>query len=415
VYPNIWKHAPIEGEVEYNWQKRDSAKPKETFGLTPDETMKVPAYRRYMIDKIRRYHASYLGWIDNYNDSDRKVLEGAAELQKAFGYRFVLDSAAYPLALQPGNELTVKLIVRNTGSAPFYLDWPVAVGLLDPETEQPVWSAPLSGVDIRKWLPGEGWDSKAFAYQSAEKTNEDEGRAALPKNIKLGRYIVALAILDRQGGMMPSVRFATANYFLGGWHPLGFIGIGQAPEEAALKGVSFDSPAFDESLHYKVPEKLRAVKTPPLPVVKAVHPWTPDPNTELINPSRYWVLKADGTGTEKQILHESARVIRVTGDFGAGSSLNYTIGKDIKLDRGRYRFAFRVRGTPGQSVDFEIADDWRTISKEAQIPLTQEWKEHTVEFGITTTFKDETTLRFTLPRNARGHFDLTGTRLKVVQ
>lgn len=415
VYPNIWKHAPIEGEVEYNWQKRDSAKPKETFGLTPDETMKVPAYHRYMIDKIRRYHASYLGWIDNYDDSDRKVLEGAAEIQKAFGYRFVLDSATYPIAVQPGNELTVKLIVRNTGSAPFYLDWPVAVGLLDPETKQPVWSAPLSGVDIRKWLPGEDWDSKAFAYQSAEKKNEDEGRAALPKNIKLGRYIVALAILDRQGGMMPSVRFATANYFRGGWHPLGFIGIGQAPEEAALKGVSFDSPAFDESLHYKVPEKLRAVKTPPLPVVKAVLPWTPDPNTELINPSRYWVLKADGTGTEKQILHEPARVIRVTGDFGAGSSLNYTIGKDIKLDRGRYRFAFRVRGTPGQSVDFEIADDWRTISKEAQIPLTQEWTEHTVEFGIKTTFKDETTLRFTLSRNARGHFDLTGTRLKVVK
>ena len=90
--------------------------------------MKVPAYRRYMMDKIRRYHTSYLGWISNYNDSDREVLAGAAELQKAFGYRFVLDSASYPLAVQPGKKLTVKLSVRNTGSAPFYLDWPVAVG-----------------------------------------------------------------------------------------------------------------------------------------------------------------------------------------------------------------------------------------------------------------------------------------------
>ena len=88
VHRDIWKRAPIEGEVEYNWQQqRASAKPTETFGRTPDETMKVPAYRRYMVDKIRRYHASYLGWIDNYNAADRDVLAGAAELQKAFGYR----------------------------------------------------------------------------------------------------------------------------------------------------------------------------------------------------------------------------------------------------------------------------------------------------------------------------------------
>ena len=54
VYSDIWKHAPIEGEVEYNWQKeRKDADPEGTFGRTPDETMTVPAYRRYMIDKIR--------------------------------------------------------------------------------------------------------------------------------------------------------------------------------------------------------------------------------------------------------------------------------------------------------------------------------------------------------------------------
>ena len=73
------------GEAAVWQQQRDNAKPKETFGRTPDETMEQPAYRRYMIDKIHRYHASYLGWIDNYNDSDRAVLEGAGELQKAFG------------------------------------------------------------------------------------------------------------------------------------------------------------------------------------------------------------------------------------------------------------------------------------------------------------------------------------------
>ncbi len=419
VYRDTWKRAPIEGEVEYNWQKqRESAKPAETFGRTPNETMTVPAYRRFMIDMIRRYHASYLGWIASYNAADREVLAGAAELQKAFGYRFVLDSASYPLAVPPGKKLTVKLTVRNTGSAPFYLDWPVAVGLLDPATKKLVWSAPLAGVDIRKWLPGEDWDSAGFAYRRPAMPQHEEGLAPLPADIKPGQYIVALALLDRQGGMMPSARFAIENYFRGGWHPLGFIGIGEAPKEAALNNMKFDSPAFDDSLHYKVPEKLLAVKTPPVFQVKAVTPWTPEPNTGLINPWRYWILKTPGSGLEKQILTDgpgASRVIRVTGDFGEGSSLNHNFGNGAKLDRGRYRFAFRVRGTPGQSVEFELADGWRRVSKEAQIPLTEQWQEHTIEFEIKTTFKDETTLRFSLPRDAKGTFDLGYTRLIVVK
>ncbi len=431
VYRDVWKRAPIEGEVEYNWQKqRASAKPAETFGRTPNETMTVPAYRRFMIDKIRRYHTSYLGWISNYDDSDREVLAGAAELQKAFGYRFVLDSASYPLAVPPGKTLTVKLSVRNTGSAPFCLDWPVGVALLDPATKKPVWSAPLAGLDIRKWLPGEDWDSAAFAYRRPAVPHHDEGQATLPADIKPGQYIVALALLDRQGGMMPSGRFAIENYFRGGWHPLGFIGVGEAPKEAAFKNVNFDSPAFDDSLHYKVPEKLLAVKAPSVPQMKAVTPWTPDPKVELINPWRYWTLEGHPKGLDKEIHVDSSvagsaghRFIRVTGDFGRGSSLRYSLGKGIKLDRGHYRLAFRVRGTPAQSVDFELADSVdftvadgpRSVAKKELIPLTDQWQEHSLEFEISTPFKDQTFLRFRLPRGVKGTFDLANTRLKVVK
>jgi len=256
-YGDHWKRALVEGEVEYNWQqRRESAKPEETFGRTPDETMKVPAYRRYMIDKIRRYHASYLGWISDYDTANGEVLAGAAELQSVFGYRFVLDAASYPCTVAPGKKLTVKLAVRNTGSAPFYLDWPVAVGLLDPATKKPVWSAPLSGVDIRTWLPGEAWDSAVFAYRRPAVSYQDKGQVMLPQDIKPGSYILALAILDRQGGLMPSARFAIENYFRGGWHPLGTIGIGTAAKQVALDKATFDSPAFDDSLYYKVPERV---------------------------------------------------------------------------------------------------------------------------------------------------------------
>lgn len=429
VYRDIWKRAPVEGEVEYNWQtsRASSAKPTETFGVTPDETMKVPAYRRYMIDKIRRYQTSYLGWISNYSDSDREVLAGAGELQKAFGYRFVVERASYPLTVQPGKSIPVKLSVRNTGSAPFYLDWPVAVALLDPATKKPVWSAPLAGVDIRKWLPGSDWDSAAYAYRRAAVSHHDEGFAPLPADIKRGQYIIALALVDRQGGMMPSARFAIENYFRGGWHPLGLIGVGEAPKEAALKNVQFDSPAFDPSVHYQVPPKLLAVKAPPVPPMKAVTPWIPDPKVELINPWRYWTLEGYPEGLEKEIHADrsvagaaSQRVIRVTGDFGRGSSLRHSLGKVFKLEPGRYRLAFRVRGTPGQSVDFELADSVdftsadgpRIVASKESIPLTEQWQEHSLEFEINTPFKDQTFLRFRLPNEGAGTFDLMDTRLR---
>ncbi len=420
VHRDIWKRAPIEGEVEYNWQQqRESAKPAETFGRTPDETMKVPAYRRYMVDKIRRYHTSYLGWIDNYNAADRDVLAGAAEIQKAFGYRFVLDSVSYPRAVQPGGKLTVKLAVRNSGSAPFYLDWPVAVALLDAATKQPVWSAPLNGVDIRKWLPGEDWDSAAFSYRSPAKKNAAAGETALPDDLQTGEYILALAILDRQGGLMPSVRFATENYLRGGWHPFGFIGVGRAPQEVALKNITFDSPAFDDSLRYQVPEKLLAVRPPPVLPVKAVAPWIPNPQQELINPWRYWNLETRSSSVENRARADGPvegsagrRVIRVEGDFGRNSSLSYTFAKDGKLPAGRYRFACRVRGTAGQSVVFEVADGWRGLPPKTTIPLTSEWREHVVEFELKNPFKDETRLRFMLPPEAAGTFELTDFHLR---
>jgi len=422
VYPDVWKHAPIEGEVEYNWQnQRESAKPEETFGRTPDETMKVPAYRRYMIDKIRRYHASYLGWISGYDASDPAVVAGAAELQKAFGYRFVPDSASYPLTVEPGRELVVRFSVRNTGSAPFYLDWPVAVGLLDPATKRPIWSAPLDGVDIRRWLPGEDWDDAAFAYRRPASTYREEGRAVVPRDIPPGRYIVALAVLDRQGGMLPSVRFAVENYFRGGWHPLGFIGIGRAAGDPSLQGVAFDDPAFDDSLHYEVPERLRAVKAPPLPPVQPVTPWTPDPNRELINPWRYWTLESGDTALDKEVRYDGPvqgpagnRVLRVSGDYGPWVVLSYTFSADTTIAPGRYRLAFLVRGTPGQAVQVELTEKGRTVVEAARILLEEPWREHTVEFQVQGDWKEEIALRFRLPRDVQGTFELTHTRLKRV-
>jgi hypothetical protein len=106
------------------------------------------------------------------------------------------------------------------------------------------------------------------------------------------------------------------------------------------------------------------------------------------------------------------KVIRVIGDFGDRSRLDYTFGKSYKLNRGRYRFTCRVRGTPGLSADFEVGDGWHGISKETPIPLTSEWQKHVIDLEVKDTFKDEPTLRFKLPKNAKGQFDLTDSHLR---
>ncbi len=421
-YPDIWKHAPIEGEVEYNWQKeREDADPEGTFGRTPDETMTVPAYRRYMIDKIRRYHATYLGWISSYTSSDPAVLEGAAEVQKAFGYRFVINSLSYPAASQPGGDLTLRINVQNTGSAPFYLDWPVAVALLDPQNRKPVWSAPLSGIDVRQWLPGEDWDSDAFAYRTAAKQYHASGSATLPEDMSPGEYILAIAILDRDGGMVPSVRFAIENYFTGGWHPIGFIGVGAAPRDTALTGFAFDSPAFDRTLSYRVPEELLAVEPPPTPEVTPVPRWSPDPKVELINPWRYWVLIKRSDTIEKRVSANGPvdgpagrRVLTVVGDFGRGSNLSYTFFNRGTLEPGRYRFACRVKGTSGLTVRFDVADGWRGVTSGVPLPLSPQWRQHQFEFDINVAFEEETRLRFGLPDDASGEFHLSDAHLRKI-
>ena len=419
VYPDIWKHAPIEGEVEYNWQKqRADADPDSTFGRTPDETMQTPAYRRYMIDKIRRYHCSYLGWISGYSASEPEVLAGAGELQKAFGYRFVLESFRFTPVVSTGGTLRVELAVRNTGSAPFYLDWPVAVGLLDPATRRPVWVAPLTRTDIRTWLPGEAWDGEALAYRTPAKLNTVTDEVVLPTAIRSGEYVIALAILDREGGMVPSVRFAMENYVTGGWHPLGRIGVGGAPGRTDLGELRFDSPAFDRTLAYRVPPELLAVKPPPVPEVVPMSRWRPDPGAELIDPWRSWTIVARTDQVEKQVRFDGPvdgqagrRVQVVSGQYGRGTNLSHSWFNHGKLAPGRYRFTCRVKGTPGQVIGFDAADGWRAVAGATELTLTAAWVRHAIEFEIAAPFQGDSRIRFQMPRDQTGEFMLTDYHL----
>ena len=64
--------------------------------------------------------------------------------------------------------------------------------------------------------------------------------------------ILALAILDPAGNL-PCARFSTVNYFTGGRHPIGRIGIAARPAAVEVDPLTFDDPGADRTLHYTLP------------------------------------------------------------------------------------------------------------------------------------------------------------------
>ena len=65
--------------------------------------------------------------------------------------------------------------------------------------------------------------------------------------ISSGEYILTLAILDPAGNC-PCVRFAINNYYNGGRHPIGKVGINHTIDSFSISG--FDDIQSDTSLSY---------------------------------------------------------------------------------------------------------------------------------------------------------------------
>ena len=143
----------------------------------------------------------------------------------------------------------VSFTVKNTGSSPFYYNWPVEISLLDPGRKEPVWRGIMQDADIRKWLPGDDWNSEAGDYASPAKIYTVSGEFLTTPDLVKGEYILALAVLDPAGDM-PSVRFAIHNYYRGGRHPMGKIGVGVDINNPIL--CDFDDMGNDWSLQYKL-------------------------------------------------------------------------------------------------------------------------------------------------------------------
>jgi hypothetical protein len=162
------------------------------------------------------------------------------------GYRFVISEVTYPKRIEKDTKFTVSFKVKNTGSTPFYYNSPVEVSLLDPATKQPVWKQTCNNIDIRTWLPGDKWDETNDLYTIPAETNLIN-QSFLVADVPPGEYILALAILDPAGNR-PCARFAIKNYFYGGRHPIGKVGVNQSLDTFTVSG--FDDIQSDTSLNY---------------------------------------------------------------------------------------------------------------------------------------------------------------------
>ncbi len=251
----------VGGEVAYDWGHW-----KIQPGESPTETLAAAAHREFMANTIRWTHATQLRWIGDYDQANAAAEAGAREIQETLGYRFELERVRFSPTVAKGGTLRVEFQVKNTGSAPFYYDWPVEVSLLSPRTHEVVWRATFTQADIRTWLPGDGWTPPS--WRKSPETNQEEAywpaaaqcgwsqppatytvAGAFTPDVPRGRYLLALAILD-PAGMSPSLRFATANYLNGGRHPFGAVGFDGERGEPLAADFAFDDPQRDRSLHY---------------------------------------------------------------------------------------------------------------------------------------------------------------------
>ena len=256
-----YKETYIGGEVAYDWGNG-----KLQPGASPTASVAEEKHRNFVINSIRWLHCTQLRWIENYDRNNEAAVKGAEEIQKVFGYRYVLNEVRFAL----NDSLKIAFDVTNTGSAPFYYNWPVEVALLDTKSHKPVWKSTLDKADIRKWLPGEGWTDPDWTAVSGwseyipDSTWNASGKCEWQKppvkntvkgsfkvEIPRGTYLLSLSINDPAGNL-PSLRFATANYIIGGRHPIGLVDIGKKQCSLLPAGFSFDNPEMDNSLHYVI-------------------------------------------------------------------------------------------------------------------------------------------------------------------
>lgn len=237
-----WKTQVIGGEITWGW---GSLRLKNLEGL--EGCLADGPTRELIIEQVRNLHCNHLGGVTWADFTNEDFLRHADEVQKALGYRYVLDRATYPVQLNNGQEWQIEFSLLNTGSSPFYYSWPLEVSLLDTQSHRKVWSSTIDA-DITQWMPGENWCKEQKKYLQAPQKYVISDKFKFDK-VPEGEYILALAVLDPAGNL-PSLRFANTNYLEGGRTALGYVGVGVPVANPEIPKEEFDDICADTTLRY---------------------------------------------------------------------------------------------------------------------------------------------------------------------
>ncbi len=179
-----WKTAPVAFESCWTMQK------------WKDEGWCVGCIFDYGLD----FHASYL------NNKSARIPAGSRPEIEAFlrrlGYRLVLRKLEHDSEVRPGASLNISLSWENTGVAPPYRDYRLALRLTG-ENDGRVVILP-TGISLRGWLPG---------------PKDITVSPILPRDLRKGTYTLSLAVLDPERDE-PAVRLAIEGRAPDGWYPL---------------------------------------------------------------------------------------------------------------------------------------------------------------------------------------------------
>jgi len=273
-HPDLWKTYPMEGEVR-SWSGAIMGTDHNPMVVLQDNNK-----TRWAINNIRWSHYSHcclLGQVWWYGSAPRGFpgwdkltrheKENLFDIHKAFGYRFIITEFKYESSMSPGDVFDVSFKVVNEGAAPMYYKWPVEISLLDPVSRAPVWKETFTGVDIRAWIGGEGFpvgpgeghknfQSALYEYTTPAPAYNIKNTFRLPADIPNGTYIIALAVLSPKG--TPALRFAVSNYFNGGRHPMGYVGVNLEPGQVEIDPADFDD-IFNDPLC--IPDNPETIKS----------------------------------------------------------------------------------------------------------------------------------------------------------
>lgn len=157
----------------------------------------------YIIDQSLKWH------ISSFNAKSSPVPDewwpAVNRWLTKMGYRFVLRKFTYPSRVKPGGELAFTSWWENTGVAPCYRRFRLALRLLSPTDKRIL----VANADLRSWLPGDNLCDSAVTVPA----DAPEG----PSDLQIG-------ILDEHFDE-PEVKLAIEGRRPDGWYSLGKINV----------------------------------------------------------------------------------------------------------------------------------------------------------------------------------------------